>query len=41
VVAPILIELGVADYLIAIRVAAIANNTPGSFGALVTPAIGW
>jgi len=39
VVAPILIALGVAD-LAAIRVAAIANNAPVSFGALGAPVIG-
>lgn len=39
VVAPILIALGVAD-LAAIRVAAIANNAPVSFGALGAPLIG-
>jgi hypothetical protein len=39
VVAPILIALGVAD-LAAIRVAAIANNAPVSFGALGAPIIG-
>lgn len=39
VVAPILIGLGVAD-LAAIRVAAIANNAPVSFGALGAPIIG-
>jgi lactate permease len=39
VVAPILIALGVAD-LAAIRVAAIANNAPVSFGALGSPIIG-
>jgi lactate permease len=38
-VAPILIALGVAD-LAAIRVAAIANNAPVSFGALGSPIIG-
>jgi lactate permease len=38
VVAPILIALGVAD-LAAIRVAAIANNAPVSFGALGAPII--
>jgi lactate permease len=39
VVAPILIALGVVD-LAAIRVAAIANNAPVSFGALGAPVIG-
>jgi lactate permease len=39
VVAPILLGLGVAD-LAAIRVAAIANNAPVSFGALGAPIIG-
>ena len=39
VVAPILISLGVAD-LAAIRVAAIANNAPVSYGALGAPIIG-
>ncbi len=39
VVAPILIGLGVAD-LAAIRVAALANNAPVSFGALGAPIIG-
>ncbi|HEY1641373.1 MAG TPA: L-lactate permease [Streptosporangiaceae bacterium] len=39
VVAPILIALGVAD-LAAVRVAAIANNAPVSFGALGAPIIG-
>lgn len=39
VVAPILIGLGVAD-LAAIRVAAIANNAPVSYGALGAPIIG-
>jgi lactate permease len=39
IVAPILIALGVAD-LAAIRVAAIANNAPVSFGALGSPIIG-
>jgi lactate permease len=39
VVAPILIALGVAD-MAAIRVAAIANNAPVSFGALGAPVIG-
>ncbi|MGH3412442.1 MAG: L-lactate permease [Marmoricola sp.] len=39
VVAPILIALGVAD-LAAIRVAALANNAPVSFGALGAPIIG-
>ncbi len=39
VVAPILVALGVAD-LAAIRVAAIANNAPVSFGALGAPIIG-
>jgi len=39
VVAPILIGLGVAD-LAAIRVAAIANNAPVSFGALGAPIVG-
>ncbi|HEX6447783.1 MAG TPA: L-lactate permease [Streptosporangiales bacterium] len=39
VVAPILIGLGVAD-LAAIRIAAIANNAPVSFGALGAPIIG-
>ncbi len=39
VVAPILIALGVAD-LAAIRVAAIANNAPVSYGALGAPVIG-
>jgi lactate permease len=39
VVAPILISLGVAD-LAAIRVAALANNAPVSFGALGAPVIG-
>ncbi|MGH3097449.1 MAG: L-lactate permease [Streptosporangiales bacterium] len=39
VVAPILIGLGVFD-LAAIRVAAIANNAPVSFGALGAPIIG-
>jgi lactate permease len=39
VVAPILIALGVAD-LSAIRVAALANNAPVSFGALGAPIIG-
>jgi lactate permease len=39
VVAPILIGLGVAD-LAAIRVAAIANNAPVSYGALGAPVIG-
>lgn len=39
VVAPILVGLGVAD-LAAIRVAAIANNAPVSFGALGAPIIG-
>src|SRR5580658_2646101 len=38
VVAPILISLGIAD-LNAIRVAAIANNAPVSFGALGAPII--
>lgn len=39
VVAPILISLGVVD-LAAIRVAAIANNAPVSFGALGAPIVG-
>jgi lactate permease len=39
VVAPILIALGVAD-LAALRVAAIANNAPVSYGALGAPIIG-
>ncbi|HEX8755731.1 MAG TPA: L-lactate permease [Steroidobacteraceae bacterium] len=39
VVAPILISLGIAD-LQAIRVAAIANNAPVSYGALGAPIIG-
>ncbi len=39
VVAPILITLGVVD-LAAIRVAALANNAPVSFGALGAPIIG-
>jgi lactate permease len=39
VVAPILIALGVAD-LAAIRVAALANNAPVSYGALGAPIIG-
>lgn len=39
VVAPILISLGMAD-LAAIRVAAIANNAPVSYGALGAPVIG-
>lgn len=39
VVAPLLIGLGVAD-LAAIRVAAIANNAPVSYGALGAPIIG-
>jgi lactate permease len=39
VVAPILIALGVAD-LAAIRVSAIANNAPVSYGALGAPIIG-
>lgn len=39
IVAPILIALGVAD-LAAIRVAALANNAPVSFGALGAPLIG-
>lgn len=39
VVAPILVGLGVAD-LAAIRVAAIANNAPVSYGALGAPIIG-
>ncbi len=39
VVAPILIGLGVAD-LAAIRVAALANNAPVSYGALGAPVIG-
>ncbi|HET8600786.1 MAG TPA: L-lactate permease, partial [Segeticoccus sp.] len=39
VVAPILIGLGVGD-LAAIRVAALANNAPVSFGALGAPIIG-
>jgi lactate permease len=39
VVAPILISLGISD-LNAIRVAAIANNAPVSFGALGAPIIG-
>lgn len=39
VVAPILVTLGVAD-LAAIRVAAIANNAPVSYGALGAPVIG-
>jgi lactate permease len=39
VVAPILIALGVVD-LAAIRVAAIANNAPVSFGALGAPIVG-
>jgi lactate permease len=39
VVAPILISLGMAD-LAAIRVAAIANNAPVSYGALGAPIIG-
>jgi lactate permease len=39
VVAPILVTLGVAD-LPALRVAAIANNAPVSFGALGAPLIG-
>ena len=39
IVAPILIGLGVAD-LAAIRVAALANNAPCSFGSLGTPIIG-
>jgi len=39
VVAPILIALGVAD-LAAIRVAALANNAPVSYGALGAPVIG-
>ncbi|MCE3553068.1 L-lactate permease [Pseudonocardia sp. RS11V-5] len=39
VVAPILIALGVVD-LAAIRVAAIANNAPVSYGALGAPIIG-
>ena len=38
VVAPILISLGISD-LNAIRVAAIANNAPVSYGALGTPII--
>src|SRR5256885_5583576 len=38
VVAPILISLGISD-LDAIRVAAIANNAPVSFGALGAPII--
>jgi lactate permease len=39
VVAPLLISFGVAD-LAAIRVAALANNAPVSFGALGAPIIG-
>jgi lactate permease len=39
VVAPILIGLGVAD-LAALRVSALANNAPCSFGSLGTPIIG-
>lgn len=39
VVAPLLIGLGIAD-LAAIRVAAIANNAPVSYGALGAPVIG-
>jgi lactate permease len=39
VVAPILISLGISD-LNALRVAAIANNAPVSYGALGTPIIG-
>ncbi len=39
IVAPILISLGIAD-LAAIRVAALANNAPVSFGALGAPLIG-
>jgi lactate permease len=39
VVAPILIAFGIAD-LAAIRVAALANNAPVSFGALGAPIIG-
>jgi len=39
VVAPILIGLGVAD-LAALRVTALANNAPCSFGSLGTPIIG-
>jgi lactate permease len=39
VVAPILIGLGMAD-LAALRVAALANNAPCSFGSLGTPIIG-
>lgn len=39
VVAPILIGVGVAD-LAALRVAALANNAPCSFGSLGTPIIG-
>jgi len=39
IVAPILIGLGMAD-LAALRVAALANNAPCSFGSLGTPIIG-
>ena len=39
VVAPLLISFGIAD-LAAIRVAALANNAPVSFGALGAPIIG-
>ena len=39
VVVPILVGLGIAD-LDAIRVAALANNAPVSFGALGAPIIG-
>jgi lactate permease len=39
VVAPILVGVGVAD-LAALRVAALANNAPCSFGSLGTPIIG-
>src|SRR5438034_6579853 len=39
VVAPILVAFGIAE-LDAIRVAALANNAPGSYGALGAPIIG-
>ena len=39
VVVPILVGLGIAD-LDAIRVAALANNAPGSYGALGAPILG-
>ena len=40
VVVPILVGLGIAD-LDAIRVAALANNAPVSYGALGAPILGW